>query len=167
METRIVIETGRADVILRQFVPQDAEMLFWLIDRNREHLSQHDDRTSVKYPNLESVRRSIVYPVDPSRLRFGIWANGLLVGTVNLMPLDDEAEIGYWIAAQHSGRGYVAAAVEALVQHAFGALRMKSIFANIHQANQASLGVVERAGFRFDGPAGSELLRYIRTNPNS
>jgi hypothetical protein len=71
-------------VHLREFEEGDAEEIFALIDRNREHLSQNGDTTAGKYPTFESVLESITYPVDPVKIRLGIWDDGVFVGSVNV-----------------------------------------------------------------------------------
>jgi RimJ/RimL family protein N-acetyltransferase len=144
----IVIPTERVGVRLQQFTVGDVPPLFALIDSNREHLGQRNDITARKYPNLRSVRRSIVRPKDPSRLRFGIWDGDTLVGSINLTPrvADGGAEIGYWVGQEYGRRGYATVAVKALSSYGF--LKFgRPIFCRIHRNNENSCGIMRKTDF--------------------
>lgn len=78
------IEIDGADgLALRQLATEDAQGYFDLIEYNRAHLSRFDDVTSLNYSDVGSVVKSIVSPDNPSELRFGIWAGGIMVGSLN------------------------------------------------------------------------------------
>lgn len=153
MEGRLIIHAQNSPVVLRQFIPEDAELLFRLIDQNREHLSRWGDETSEKYPDLESVEASIIYPV-PSRLRFGVWVGERLVGTINLTTYTDAetreeniAEIGYWIGKQFCGNGYAKTAARMLTDYALSRMDFRVVIAQVRRENYASRAVLERVGF--------------------
>jgi ribosomal-protein-serine acetyltransferase len=150
MSDPILISTERPDVVLRQFVPQDAESLFSLIDRNRTHLSQFGDETSAKYPDEKSVLLSITNNPRPDKLRFGVWWNEQLTGTANLKPdwHYPGGYIGYWIGTQYTGKGLATTATRALVDYAFKTLGWHGVLARAHRDNEASHKVLRRAGLR-------------------
>jgi ribosomal-protein-serine acetyltransferase len=134
---------------LRQFTTEDTPVIYSLIDRNREHLSQFGDTTAEKYQTEENVLASIEHPKDPSRLRLGIWANDTYVGTINLQPqANGIAEVGYYLGQEFEGRGYMVRAVKRLVAYAFQIF--PEIIAKIHPDNGASKAVLLRAGFHAD-----------------
>ena len=143
----IVIETERQGLHLRQFIPEDAQPLFELIDQNRPHLSQYLDDTAAKYPDYNSVRESILNHPNPEKLRFGLWDVDVLVGMVHLRPMNQIAELGYWIGSQYTGKGYVTTAARALCAYGFQELNLSSIIAFVHKDNQASQNVLKRCGF--------------------
>ncbi len=60
-------------------------------------------------------------------------------------------ELGYWIAAPHSGRGHATAAAVALTRTAFSLPEVARVEIHCDQANTASARVAERAGFRWAG----------------
>ena len=80
----ILISTIEAGLVLRTYTPEDAETVFALIDRNRQHLSQHGDETAKKYPDLASFLQSITHPANPNKIRLGIWKGETPVGSINL-----------------------------------------------------------------------------------
>lgn len=144
--TTSLIEAGNG-VVLRLFQPEDAEPMFALIDRNRKHLSQYGEPTARKYPDVSSVLESIMSPPD-EKMRFGVWVDGTLVGSVNLKSRSRTiGEIGYWLASEYTGKGYATCAVQALRNYAFRSLGFESIGAEVHKDNLASQRVLERAGF--------------------
>lgn len=150
-EQRLILATSREGVVLRQFVEADAVPLFALVDRNRPHLSQWDDQTSAKYPDLASAQASINAPRNPKKLRFGIWEGDVLVGTVNLTPHSNElAEVGYWVGREFGKRGLATIATVALVRYARRAMRFRRITAATVPANIASRKVLLKAGFRIE-----------------
>jgi RimJ/RimL family protein N-acetyltransferase len=61
------------------------------------------------------------------------------------------AELGYTLAREHWRQGYLAEALPALIDHAFGAMQLIRLEADIDPRNQASARVLERLGFRREG----------------
>ena len=149
----LVIPTERPELILRQFIPEDSRPLFELIERNRAHLSKYLDDTSDKYPDFDSVLRSMTYPSKPEKLRFGVWDGEVLVGTVNLLPLHRLAVLGYWVGAEYTKKGYATTAAQALCQYANDILGLGQIIAFVHKENFTSQGVLQRCGFESRGKA--------------
>lgn len=68
--------------------------------------------------------------------------------------------LGYWIGEPYAGRGHATAAVQAMVGHAFGALRLHRVEASCLPSNLASRRVLEKAGFRVEG----EARAYLKIN---
>lgn len=69
----------------------------------------------------------------------------------NVAPRGARAEIGYILGREHWRRGYVSEALPALVDHAFDAMRLNRLEADIDPRNVASARVLERLGFRREG----------------
>jgi ribosomal-protein-alanine N-acetyltransferase len=67
------------------------------------------------------------------------------------------ATIGYWIGQPFARQGYMREAIGALVHHAFTQLDLSRIEAACLPENAASRGVLERAGFKYEGVAQSYL----------
>ncbi len=61
------------------------------------------------------------------------------------------AEIGYTLAREHWSQGYMAEALPGLIDHAFGALGLNRLEADIDPRNTASARVLRRFGFRPEG----------------
>ena len=150
---RFCSQSGNMQML--QFSVNDAEPLFALIDSNREHLSQFGDNASAKYPTPTSVFQSIVAPRHPKRLRFGIWLEGVLAGSINLTPdSPTAASVGYWVGRQYTRRGIASGALQAMMQYATAEKGYKTLTADTHKDNFVSQRVLYRAGFRIDRAQG-------------
>ncbi len=63
------------------------------------------------------------------------------------------AQVGYWIGPDYARQGYMSEALGALVRHGFSILDLSRIEAACLPENVASRGVLERAGFAYEGIA--------------
>jgi RimJ/RimL family protein N-acetyltransferase len=72
----------------------------------------------------------------------------VLLGAIGIENGTDERELGYWLGRGHWGRGLMSEAVAAIVDHAFGALGVRRLFATTDPDNAASQRVLLKAGFR-------------------
>lgn len=70
------------------------------------------------------------------------------------------AHLGYWIGAPYTRRGYGAAAVRALLDHAFETIELNRVEAACQPENAASMRLLNALGFREEGLARS----YLRIN---
>ncbi len=61
------------------------------------------------------------------------------------------AEIGYWLGAEHWGRGYATEALVAASDWAFTELGLLRLYAGVFSSNPASARVLEKAGYRREG----------------
>jgi RimJ/RimL family protein N-acetyltransferase len=61
------------------------------------------------------------------------------------------ADIGYGLARQHWGHGFMHEALTAVVDYAFGPLDLRRLEADIDPRNHASLRALERLGFAREG----------------
>lgn len=81
-----------------------------------------------------------------------------LVGDIYVHVGDDRnAEIGYTFAHQFWGRGYATEAVSAVLDHLVDHVAVRRITATLDPANVASMRLLERLGFRFEGCAVSAV----------
>jgi len=63
------------------------------------------------------------------------------------------ATLGYWMGAPYAHKGYMTAALRALLPFSFGALRLHRIEAACIPTNAASIRLLEKTGFRREGLA--------------
>ena len=88
-------------------------------------------------------------------------ADGVLMGAITLDHIHrgpaQSGTLGYWTGQRYARQGYMREAVEAVVSHAFGALDLSRIEAACLPENRASRGLLEKAGFKYEGVAQSYL----------
>ena len=89
---------------------------------------------------------------------------GQLVGAITLDNIrrgpSQVGTIGYWVGQQYARQGFMSEAIIAMVAHAFGALDLSRVESACLPNNLASRGVLEKAGFKYEGVAQS----YIQIN---
>ncbi len=145
---RVIIPTSRPELVLKQFIVEDAPEIFRLVEANKEHLAQHGEVTPKKYQSVEDVVRSIEFPTNLNRLRMGIWNTHTFVGSANITFLPyGFAEVGYYLGKEHLKRGYATLSVVALTNYAFNQRGCENVFAHAHKQNIPSIRVLERAGY--------------------
>jgi RimJ/RimL family protein N-acetyltransferase len=67
------------------------------------------------------------------------------------------AEVGYWIAEPFWGRGIASAALGRATMYAYTSLGLERLQAMVFEGNAASVRVLEKNGFEFEG----RLRRYV------
>lgn len=65
--------------------------------------------------------------------------------------------LGYWVGEPHARQGFMREAILAVVHHAFQRMDLSRIEAACLPENQASRGLLERSGFKYEGVAQSYL----------
>ncbi|GAA1240846.1 GNAT family N-acetyltransferase [Oryzihumus leptocrescens] len=87
---------------------------------------------------------------DPAEgnIRFAVLLDGRLIGRVDLDPVNPpKYSIGYWIDADHTGRGHATTAVALAVEHALDELGATDVYAGVTHGNHTSVAVLHRNGF--------------------
>jgi ribosomal-protein-serine acetyltransferase len=142
---------------LRLIEESDADELFALTDRNREHLEPWMPwiaLTRAPDDTLQFIRATRRQLADDDGMQLAIVGDdGAIAGVVGFHRIDwanRATSIGYWLAADRQGRGLMTEAVRALVEYAFGrGLHRIEIAAAVDNAR--SRAVPERLGFRAEG----------------
>ena len=109
--------------------------------------------TRVPFPYLQADAEAfLTLRHDPLRPRFLICLrdSNRIVGGIGLSG-DAEAELGYWIAREHWGRGYATEAGSAVMAMADVSLRLPRITARRATDNSRSANVLRKLGFRSTG----------------
>ncbi|MFA5787235.1 MAG: GNAT family protein [Actinomycetota bacterium] len=141
---------------LRLLQAQDAEELFALVDRNREHLRPWMpwvDGTSGVADILTFIENTLREFAEAKAIRLGVCLNGSVVGHVgaDVRTIHRAAEVGYWLDAAHQGRGIMTRAVEALLTHLFDEKGIHRTEIRAAPENRRSRAMAERFGFRMEG----------------
>jgi RimJ/RimL family protein N-acetyltransferase len=141
---------------LRPLGPADAASLFAIFADARivRYLSRPI------WTDIESAHERIAQDAEAREsgryLRVGVElaATATLVGECslfNLNPTSRRAEIGYALAVESWGFGYINEALCAVLDHAFSRLDLNRIEADIDPRNEASARVLQRLGFQEEG----------------
>lgn len=101
-----------------------------------------------------------------------VWAitpdgDDTLIGVVGLTPGHDpaSAELGYWLAREHWGRGIMPRAARAVVAHGFDTLGLSTITSGHFDGNPASGRVLAKLGFVETGRQSGTCLASGGTVP--
>jgi ribosomal-protein-serine acetyltransferase len=153
------VETER--LLLTPIDPADGPELWTVVDQSRWHL----ERWLPWVPFNSSLEASQRYAEacsadwDSGRaVRFGIRdrTSHALFGVVGLdscLHLHRSCELGYWLRLDAIGRGVMTEAARACVNFALERLTVHRIRCAAATDNYASLRVIARLGFRFEGIA--------------
>jgi RimJ/RimL family protein N-acetyltransferase len=148
------LTTGR--LRLRALVPADAPALFAVFS-DPEVVRYW---SSTPWTELGKAQQYVASAeqdwLSGAGLRFGIEvaATGQLAGQIALHHFDRDnrrCEVGYALARQHWGQGYLTEALRAVLEHGFTALALNRVEADIDPRNAASARPLERLGFRQEG----------------
>lgn len=80
--------------------------------------------------------------------------DGQLLGTCTLFHLDSRnlrAELGYGLASAYWKNGYMHEALSALLDFAFGPLKLRRLEADVDPRNASSLRILQKLGFSREG----------------
>jgi len=61
------------------------------------------------------------------------------------------AYLGFYAFLPHASAGYMTEGLRLVLRHAFGAMKLHRLEANIQPANERSIALVKRCGFRLEG----------------
>jgi ribosomal-protein-alanine N-acetyltransferase len=122
-------------------------------------LSWRDRHTTAAY---RAMRRAVSHRARlGTSIPFAIRVDGRLAGQVTIDNVVRGAmrsgNLGYWIDRAVAGRGVASLAVALACDHAFGAVGLHRLQADIRPENSRSQRLVQRLGFRQEGL----LRRYL------
>ncbi len=148
--------------MIRLLRPADAEELSALHFANRDFLRPFEPARDEGFYTVERQRERIEQSLESDRWMWAIVEDGAIAG---LIALNDVlrgalqlANVGYWVARQHNGRGLASAALADVVEFAFGEAQLHRLEAGTQPDNVASQRVLERNGFTKFGYARKLLL---------
>ncbi|MFR9790886.1 GNAT family N-acetyltransferase [Streptomyces sp. MB22_4] len=154
----VTLTTGR--LRLRAVGPADTEAVY-------EAAQDADIQrwTTIPSPYLPEHARGFTHEMVPdgwangSMFTWGIFlAGGELAGMLSLsMRGPAAAEVGFWAAKEHRGRGYVTEAALTACRWIFTDLGVDRVEWRAEVGNHGSRGVAERAGFTLEGTLRSAI----------
>lgn len=145
------------ELSLKMIDHRDAEELFELSDRSRDHI-----RTWLPWINFTKevedtrnyIKMSLKRYAENDGLTVCVLYNGKIAGVVDFHEIDDKnkmTSIGYWMGTEYIGKGLLTRACHFLFSFAFDELGMNRIEIRAAEKNVKSRGVPERLGFRQEG----------------
>ena len=151
------IETQRLN--LTALGPEHVNQLHEVVPRNKAHLATampwaHAEPLSyeARIDLLRGMRGNFDLNLDFVLGIFERATNSYIGGTGFHPRVGVQAlEIGYWIAAEHEGKGFVTEAVTALVSVAFEVMGARRLEIRCSPQNSRSRAIPERLGFHLDG----------------
>jgi RimJ/RimL family protein N-acetyltransferase len=114
-------------------------------------------RDGFPHPYTEDHARAFL--ADRAR-RWPPWSYAIalddqVIGGIGILPGEDvhrrSAELGYWVAVPFQGVGVATRAVRRFVPWAMETFGLLRVFATVFHPNRASVRVLEKAGFRYEG----------------
>ncbi|MHB8896797.1 MAG: GNAT family N-acetyltransferase [Candidatus Geothermincolia bacterium] len=88
----------------------------------------------------------------PGMASFAIDIDGEAVGCVGMSDIEvHKAEIGYWLGEEFWGQGIATQALRLATRYGFNELGLRRIFASVFTFNKASIRVLEKAGYKYEG----------------
>ena len=144
------------DFVLRKWRLSDAEDI--ALSANNPRIAKNLRNT---FPNPYSLEGAQWYVGDciskegSRQICRAIEVDGKAVGSVGVFVKDDvyekSAEVGYWLAEEFWGNKITTRAVIEICNEAFFAFDIVRIYAEPFENNFASRGVLENAGFTYEG----------------
>lgn len=143
--TNAVVRSWRA-TDLESLVRHANDRSVWrnVRDRFPHPYTENDGRNWLEFVAAQSPETSLAIAVD-----------GQAVGSIGLELRSDihrrSAEIGYWLGREFWGRGIATEAVRAVSEFAFAQFDLCRLYAGVIEWNQASMRVLEKAGYQREG----------------
>ncbi len=159
-------------LLLRPLTPEDAPRLLRYVLDNRDWLAPWEPAHPASYYSVEGQRNILLQCQEDRRNETGVLLGifereppaGALVGRVSVSGIVrgiwQNGFVGYSVSQAQAGRGYMTESLKRVVQFGFGQLELHRLQASIIPRNAASVRVVEKCKFRYEGRA----LRYLRIN---
>ena len=165
------------DFSLRPWTPDDAPSLARTLSASDAHLRAFTPWVvDGRVPGVSLADRLAKHAADFSAGTE--WVYGMfspddteVLGGCGLYPRvgPGAVEIGYWLAASHTGRGLATRAAETLTRVAFDVLRVDRVEIRCDRGNAASVRIPERIGYRLVDAADTppDLLVFSLTRADA
>jgi len=135
----------------------DAPAMFRVVDQNRLHLREWlpwVDAIQTVEDELAFIVSAEKSAADGIAFHCAIRCEGAIAGGIGIHPIDKanrKVEIGYWLAAEHQGKGLMTRACGALVDYLFQAVGLNRVVIYCGAGNRKSRAIPERLGFQQEG----------------
>lgn len=139
-------------LVLRAPIRGDVPEIVKLADNQR--IFEVLARLPNPYTRADGIAFVEIFAQRPDERPYAITLNDQFIGVVGLSyAASQPPEIGYWLGEPHWGKGIMSEAVKALIEAAFSTGLYPRLKARALESNEASLNVLEKAGFKRVGKA--------------
>ena len=118
-----IIRTPRLILKYIETTPENAQILFDIIEQNRDYLEMwqgHFGMLRSVSDVLKKLEQRNTKTIKNEGVQFGIYKDDKLIGRIRFFNADDKScEIGYWLIKSENGNGYMTEALVALEQELF------------------------------------------------
>ena len=134
-----------------------AERMFYLIDIDREYLSQWlpwPKFTNKPSDHADFVQHVLKQYAEGKALPCCIEYKGEIVGAAGLTVIEKNlkrGQIGYWLASSHQGKGIMTRACSKIIEIAFHELDLEKVQLSAAEKNKPSRAIAERLGMKLEG----------------
>ena len=143
-------------VILKKTNPtiKQAKEMFKLVDINRKYLGKWLSwvaETKSWQDSLEALQEREEKVRNLEEIQYGIYLKNELIGVISMFEISEKnksGEIGYWLAGNFSGNGYMTEAVKIIEKEFFTSFRLNRIEICCDSRNKASAKVAKKAGYK-------------------
>lgn len=145
------------DIKLCKILVEDAEILYDIIDSQREYLQEwlpFVPLTTSSRDTKDFIEMTLAKPEEEQDLTFTIHYRGEVVGLIGYKDTDyvnRRVELGYWISYDYQGQGIMTRATRKLCEYAFDVLKLHRVQIRCGVGNIASGNIPKRLGFSFEG----------------
>ena len=149
-------------VFLRPPATEDYEELTALVRKSRRF---YGGFIAMPFKNRKQFAEYVKRSPAGDRFRFLICrkSDGVIIGSIGLFHivrlLLQSGVVGYMVGAPFARQGFATEALRLVLRFAFKTLKLHRIEANIQPDNIASIALVKRVGFKFEGCS----PRYLKT----
>jgi ribosomal-protein-serine acetyltransferase len=146
-----------AEIELILLQPWHAEELFDVTNHNRMHLRQYlpwMEQTNNVEHTRSFILSSLMEFAQNHNFAAGICLNGAIVGSIALHSVQwnsKQTSMGYWLSAEHVGKGIMTKACIGLLRYVFEEMRLNKVSIQARMDNERSKAIPERIGFRLEG----------------
>lgn len=152
------LDRSHGSVSVRLIRSRDARTLQHELVTNRSWLQPWEATNpggAVAIDVRGSIRRLLQQYRDGAGVPLVMLYEGEIAGQLNVWGVArgslSSATIGYWVSERFAGRGITPASVALATDICFDSLRLHRVEICIRPENKASLRVVEKLGFRYEG----------------
>jgi ribosomal-protein-alanine N-acetyltransferase len=154
------IPTGK--YVIRSFEDHDAEAM-------AEHVSNPNvtRMLAARFPSPYTERHAKAWidlcHLEAEPVNFAITEHDNLIGGIGLTVQRGArrraAEVGFWVAEGHWGKGIATEALKAFTDYAFSRFDLIRLFAYVFEGNVASTRVLKKIGFTYEGTLESSIVK--------